>query len=102
MPENAEPSHTPSDVARLLHKAVKSLPEEEQAAVFEYFFERGIGGPVPAASIAESVREALAANRFRSDDVRVGPSATIVRCRSAAGRRSRSSRYACRRRRTAG
>src|SRR4051794_39533488 len=46
MPESSEPRQKPSDITRLLLKAVKSLPEHEQAAVFAYFFERGIGGPV--------------------------------------------------------
>jgi hypothetical protein len=36
-----EPSKTPSEITGLLFKAVKGLPEDEQRAVFEYFFERG-------------------------------------------------------------
>ena len=47
MPEEAEPSKRPSEVTRLLFKAVKGLSEDEQRAVFEYFFERGIGIPQP-------------------------------------------------------
>lgn len=47
MTEPSEPSKRPSDITRLLFKAVKGLPEEEQRAVFEYFFERGIGIPQP-------------------------------------------------------
>lgn len=47
MPQAAEPSRKPSDITRLLFKAVKSLPEEEQHGVFAYFFERGIGIPEP-------------------------------------------------------
>lgn len=47
MTEPSEPSKRPSDITRLLFKAVKGLPEEEQHAVFEYFFERGIGVPQP-------------------------------------------------------
>lgn len=43
MTEPSEPTKTPSDITRLLFKAVKGLPEEEQRAVFEYFFERGLG-----------------------------------------------------------
>lgn len=38
-----DPGKRPSEVSRLLFKAVKQLPEDEQAAVFAYFFERGIG-----------------------------------------------------------
>jgi hypothetical protein len=45
MIEPAEPSRKPNDITRLLYKAVKCLPEDEQAAVFEYFFERGIVSP---------------------------------------------------------
>ena len=45
--EPSPPSKRPSEVTRLLFKAVKGLPEEEQRAVFEYFFERGIGIPQP-------------------------------------------------------
>ena len=40
----------PSDITRLLIKAVRELPEDEQAAVFEYFFERGIGSPAQSAA----------------------------------------------------
>ncbi len=47
MAEPAESGKNPSDVTRLLFKAVKGLPEDEQHAVFEYFFERGIGIPHP-------------------------------------------------------
>jgi hypothetical protein len=47
VPEEAEPSKRPSEVTRLLFKAVKGLSEDEQRAVFEYFFERGIGIPQP-------------------------------------------------------
>ncbi len=45
MTEPAETGSTPSDITRLLLKAVKELPEDEQRAVFEYFFERGIATP---------------------------------------------------------
>jgi hypothetical protein len=54
--EPAEPSKTPSDITHLLFKAVKGLPEEEQRAVFAYFFERGIGNAPPPA-FAPFVRE---------------------------------------------
>ena len=47
MTEPAEPRRNPSDITRLLYKAVRELPEEEQAAVFEYFFELGIGAQRP-------------------------------------------------------
>jgi hypothetical protein len=50
MTEPAESSRKPSDITRLLYKAVKSLPDDEQAAIFEYFFERGIGSPAHAAA----------------------------------------------------
>ncbi len=43
MTEPAESGSRPSDITRLLFKAVKELPEDEQRAIFEYFFERGIG-----------------------------------------------------------
>jgi hypothetical protein len=49
MTEPAEPRRNPSDITRLLYKAVRQLPEEEQAAVFEYFFELGIGAQRPSA-----------------------------------------------------
>jgi len=45
-----EPSQSggqPSDITRLLFKAVKALPEDEQQAIFAYFFERGTGVPQP-------------------------------------------------------
>ncbi len=41
--EPSEPSNKARDITRLLVKAVNGLPEEERRAVFEYFFERGIG-----------------------------------------------------------
>lgn len=44
MTEPPDPAR-PSTVSRLLLKAVKQLPEEEQRIVFEYFFERGVGFP---------------------------------------------------------
>ena len=50
--ESSEPSRT-LNVMRLLYKAVIGLPEDEQAAVVEYFLELGIAplrppGPAPA------------------------------------------------------
>lgn len=48
MPEDAEPTHKPADITRLLLKAVKTLPEDEQRAVFEYFFEKGAGVAQPS------------------------------------------------------
>lgn len=48
-PEPADPRRQPRDITRLLYKAVRQLPEEEQAAVFEYFFELGVGAGRPAA-----------------------------------------------------
>ena len=50
MTEPTEPRSKPSDITRLLYKAVEALPEEEQAAVFEYFFELGIGFQRPIVS----------------------------------------------------
>ncbi len=47
MTESSEPSKRPSEVTRLLFKAVQGLPEDEQRAVFEYFLERGVGVPPP-------------------------------------------------------
>jgi hypothetical protein len=41
MTEPSTSDGTPSDVARLLFKAVKALPEGEQQAIFAYFFEHG-------------------------------------------------------------
>ncbi len=41
----AEERRRPCDITRLVLKAVKGLPEEEQRAVFEYFFEQGIALP---------------------------------------------------------
>ena len=51
-----EPSKT-SEVMRLLMKAVKELPEEEQRVVFEYFFERAIETPPTSALFAPFARE---------------------------------------------
>jgi hypothetical protein len=48
-PAGPTPTPKPSDITRLLYKAVKSLSEDEQAAVFEYFFERGLGSPMQSA-----------------------------------------------------
>lgn len=45
MAEPPDRTARPSTVSRLLLKAVKGLPEDEQRIVFEYFFERGIGFP---------------------------------------------------------
>ncbi len=47
MPDPTPSAPRPSDITRLLFKAVKTLPEDEQHAVFAYFFERGIGIPQP-------------------------------------------------------
>jgi hypothetical protein len=46
--ESSDAGKRSSDIAGLLFKAVKGLPDEEQRAVFEYFFERGIGIAQPA------------------------------------------------------
>ena len=43
----AEEPRKPRDITRLVLKAVKGLPEEEQRAVFEYFFEQGIADSGP-------------------------------------------------------
>jgi hypothetical protein len=43
MTESPESGGPPPDITRLLFKAVKALPEDEQQAIFAYFFERGIG-----------------------------------------------------------
>jgi hypothetical protein len=47
MTESSESAGTPGEITRLLFKAVQSLPEDEQQAIFAYFFERGIGGRQP-------------------------------------------------------
>ncbi|MDX6679076.1 MAG: hypothetical protein QOE31_3128 [Solirubrobacteraceae bacterium] len=49
MTEPAEPRPNPRDITRLLYEAVTKLPKEQQAAVFEYFLELGIGAQPPAA-----------------------------------------------------
>lgn len=41
MTEPPDPTR-PSDVTRLLSKAVKQLPEAEQRVIYEYFFEQGM------------------------------------------------------------
>jgi len=46
--EPSQPDPRSTDITSLLFKAVKGLPEEEQRAIFEYFFERGIGMEPPA------------------------------------------------------
>jgi hypothetical protein len=48
MTEPSESGGTPGDITRLLFKAVQALPEDEQQAIFAYFFERGIGVPQPS------------------------------------------------------
>jgi hypothetical protein len=52
----SETGNTPSEVSRLVLKAVKSLPEEEQQAVFAYFLERGLSG-APGPSFAPPMPE---------------------------------------------
>ncbi len=47
LPQPSPSGGRPSDITRLLFKAVQTLPEDEQHAVFAYFFERGIGVPQP-------------------------------------------------------
>jgi hypothetical protein len=60
VPEPAEPSQTPSEITGLLFKAVKSLEEDEQRAVFAYFFERGIALEQPLRATAQ-LRETVEA-----------------------------------------
>ena len=43
MAADADPTPKPGDITRLLLKAVRTLPDDEQRAVFEYFFEKGTG-----------------------------------------------------------
>ncbi len=79
-----EPSR-PSEISRLLFKAAKGLPEEEQAAVFEYFFERGIGFPQPPhfdPFIRERMRVHGAVEQATSHEA-LG--AAMVRARKSAG-----------------
>jgi len=78
-----EPSK-PSDITRLLYKAVKSLPEDEQAAVFQYFFERGIGGPLQVGPLQAAVREALG-SRLCPADATFGATTTVVRAHKSSG-----------------
>jgi hypothetical protein len=47
MTEPSEPGEKPTDITRLLFKAVQTLPEDEQQAIFAYFVERGIGASQP-------------------------------------------------------
>jgi hypothetical protein len=47
MTEPSESGAEPSDITRLLFKAVQTLPEDEQQAIFAYFVERGIGAVQP-------------------------------------------------------
>lgn len=47
MTESSESGGQPSDITRLLFKAVRALPEDEQQAIFAYFVERGIGASRP-------------------------------------------------------
>ena len=47
MTEPSESGGKQSDITRLLFKAVKALPEDEQQAIFAYFFERGVGARQP-------------------------------------------------------
>ncbi len=70
MPAEPEPRRKPGDVTRLLYKAVQGLPEEEQATVFEYFLELGVGvqrptGFAPYAGVrAQAIGEWPAATVF--------------------------------------
>ncbi len=76
-----EPSK-PSDITRLLYKAVKSLPEDEQAAVFQYFFERGIGGPLPqVVPLQAQMRDAFG-SRF-CPDATIGAGMTVVKAQKS-------------------
>jgi hypothetical protein len=47
MTEPSQSGGAPGDISHLLFKAVKTLPEDEQQAIFAYFFERGTGLPQP-------------------------------------------------------
>ena len=46
----SEPSRNPSDLTSLLYKAVRGLPEHEQAAIFEYLLGLGVSRPAQAVS----------------------------------------------------
>jgi hypothetical protein len=48
VPDDAESTYKPADITRLLLKAVKALPDDEQRAVFEYFFEKGAAVAQPS------------------------------------------------------
>lgn len=54
----AEEPRKPRDITRLVLKAVKRLPEDEQRAVFEYFFEQGIALPQRGPSVGQFVQHA--------------------------------------------
>ncbi len=80
MNEPSEPSRKPSDITRLLYKAVKGLPEEEQAAVFEYFFEIGVGVQRPAMG-----GPAAPWMRGHPSGIRPWPAATVFTAQKGAG-----------------
>ncbi len=85
MTEPAGSSRKPSDIARLLVKAVNGLPDDERRAVFEYFVERGIeiapGAPFgPAIGAGAELRAALARGASQEP-----ASTTLFTGRKAAG-----------------
>lgn len=43
----AQQPETPSNIAHLVFKAMKGLPEDDQRAFLMYFVERGMGNPHP-------------------------------------------------------
>ena len=58
MPESSRSSQRSRRVARLLHKAVQSLPERERRVVLEHVFETALLGPAgePAPMLAAFLR----------------------------------------------
>lgn len=74
-----EPRGKPSDITRLLFKAVKGLPEDEQRAIFEYLFEKGIGKPAhPSSGEGADSREGALTVKLLAAQRPVGPDQVMI------------------------
>lgn len=90
MTDDSKPSTRPSDVSRLLLKAVNGLAEDEREVVLAYFFELGLGvrespflGPLIHASAEIRAREDTGAEQERPKVVfsaqrAVGPDQVMI------------------------
>jgi len=77
MPAEPEPRRNRNDVTRLLYKAVQGLPEDERAAVFEYFLELGVGVQRPVATAPRT--------GMRNQPIGEWPAATFLTAHKGSG-----------------